>query len=87
MLLAAMFCCAAMGQPHGRLADYGLILEDLPVAQKVHSRVALKSAEARTHLARIESVQSGVLAELKRPRADSRGRPGPGQRSLRHDDP
>ena len=55
-----------MGQPRSRLADYGLILEDLPVAQKVHSRVALKSAEARTHLARIESAQSGVLAELQR---------------------
>src|SRR5262249_10338449 len=60
-----LFACMAFSQTR-RLADYALILEDPPVAQKIHSRVALRSPEATAHLQRIQSAQNGVLAELKR---------------------
>ena len=41
---------AAFAQTRSRLAEYALVLEDPPVAQKVQSRVALQSAEAQAHL-------------------------------------
>src|ERR1035438_1769179 len=45
---------ATFAQTRSRLAEYALVLEDPPVAQKAQSRVALQSAEA----------QARVLAEL-----------------------
>ena len=55
---------AAFAQPRSRLAEYALVLEDPPVAQKAQSRVALQSAEAQAHLRKIRGAQSLVLAEL-----------------------
>ena len=61
-ILASM----AFSQTRRRLADYAVILEDPPVAQKVQSRVALRSPEAMAHLQRIQIAQGGVMAELQR---------------------
>jgi minor extracellular serine protease Vpr len=55
---------AAFAQARSRLAEYALVLEDPPVAQKVQSRVALQSAAAQAHLKKVRSAQSSVLAEL-----------------------
>src|ERR1022692_143564 len=55
---------AAFAQTHSRLAEYALVLEDPPVAQKAQSRAALQSAEAQAHLRKIRGAQSLVLAEL-----------------------
>jgi uncharacterized protein (TIGR03437 family) len=55
---------AAFAQTRSRLAEYALVLEDPPVAQKAQSRVALQSAEAQAHLRKIRRAQSLVLAEL-----------------------
>ena len=55
---------AAFAQTRSRLAEYALVLEDPPVAQKAQSRVALQSAEAQAHLRKIRGAQSLVLAEL-----------------------
>jgi uncharacterized protein (TIGR03437 family) len=55
---------AAFAQTRGRLAEYALVLEDPPVAQKAQSRVALQSTEAQAHLRKIRGAQSLVLAEL-----------------------
>jgi uncharacterized protein (TIGR03437 family) len=55
---------AAFAQTRSRLAEYALVLEDAPVAQKAQSRVALQSAEAQAHLRKIRGAQSLVLAEL-----------------------
>src|ERR1035437_1689959 len=55
---------AAFAQTHSRLAEYALVLEDPPVAQKAQSRVALQSAEARAHLQKVRGAQGLVLAEL-----------------------
>ena len=55
---------SAFAQTHNRLAEYALVLEDPPVAQKVQSRVALQSAAAQAHLQRVRGAQSRVLAEL-----------------------
>ena len=44
---------AAFAQTRSRLAEYALVLEDPPVAQKVQSRAALQSAEAQAHLAKV----------------------------------
>jgi minor extracellular serine protease Vpr len=55
---------AAFAQTHNRLAEYALVLEDPPVAQKAQSRVALQSAAAQAHLQKIRGAQSRVLAEL-----------------------
>src|ERR1039457_155534 len=55
---------AAFAQPRSRLAEYALVLEDPPVAQKVQSRVALQSAEAQAHLQKVRGAQRLVLAEL-----------------------
>src|ERR1035437_4779972 len=55
---------AAFAQTRSRLAEYALVLEDPPVAQKIQPRVALQSTEAQAHLQKIRGVQSRVLAEL-----------------------
>src|ERR1039457_4781633 len=57
---------AAFAQTRSGLAEYALVLEDPPVAQKVQSRVALQSSLAQAHLQRIRGAQSRVLAELAR---------------------
>src|SRR4051812_39661533 len=64
--LTLLLTAAAFSQTHGRLADYALVLEDPPVAQKIQSRAALKSAEAQAHLTRVRGAQRSVLAELGR---------------------
>jgi uncharacterized protein (TIGR03437 family) len=55
---------ASFAQTRSRLAEFALVLEDPPVAQKAQSRVALQSSEARAHLQKIRAAQSGVLSEL-----------------------
>jgi minor extracellular serine protease Vpr len=55
---------AAFAQTRSRLAEYALVLEDPPVAQKAQSRVALQSSEAQAHLQKVRAAQSRVLAEL-----------------------
>jgi len=55
---------AAYPQTRSRLAEYALVLEDPPVAQKAQSRVALQSTEAQAHLQKVRGAQSRVLAEL-----------------------
>ena len=55
---------AAFAQTRSRLAEYALVLEDPPVAQKAQPRVALQSAEARAHLQKVRGAQGLVLAEL-----------------------
>jgi minor extracellular serine protease Vpr len=55
---------AAFAQTRSRLAEYALVLEDPPVAQKAQTRVALQSSEARAHLQKVRGAQSRVLAEL-----------------------
>src|ERR1035438_2571587 len=55
---------ATFAQARSRLAEYALVLEDPPVAQKAQSRVALQSAEAQAHLQKVRGAQRLVLAEL-----------------------
>src|ERR1035437_5628434 len=55
---------AAYAQTRSRLAEYALILEDPPVAQKAQSRMALQSSVAQAHLQKVRGAQSRVLAEL-----------------------
>jgi minor extracellular serine protease Vpr len=55
---------AAFAQTRSRLAEYALVLEDPPVAQKVQSRVALQSSQAQAHLQKVRGAQRLVLAEL-----------------------
>src|SRR6266568_1491814 len=55
---------AAFAQTRSRLAEYALVLEDPPVAQKAQSRVALQSAAALAHLQKVRGAQRSVLAEL-----------------------
>src|SRR5664279_5123639 len=59
-----LLVAAAFAQTHSRLAEYALVLEDPPVAQKVQPRVALQSTEAQAHLQKVRGAQSRVLAEL-----------------------
>jgi uncharacterized protein (TIGR03437 family) len=54
----------AFAQTRGRLAEYALVLEDPPVAQKAQSRVALQGPEAQAHLQKVRGAQRRVLAEL-----------------------
>jgi minor extracellular serine protease Vpr len=61
-----LLASAAFGQGRGPLADYALILEDAPIAQKTHSRVALQSRESQAEATRLRGVQARVLSELKR---------------------
>jgi minor extracellular serine protease Vpr len=55
---------AAFAQTRGRLAEFALVLEDPPVAQKAQSRAALQGAEAQAHLQKVRGAQRRVLAEL-----------------------
>ena len=55
---------ASFAQPRSHLAEYALVLEDPPVAQKVQSRAALNSAEAQAHLQKVRGAQRLVLTEL-----------------------
>ncbi|MCX6630073.1 MAG: S8 family serine peptidase, partial [Candidatus Solibacter sp.] len=55
---------AAFTQTRSRLAEYALVLEDPPVAQKAQSRAALQSSEAQAHLQKVRGSQRRVLAEL-----------------------
>ena len=57
---------AAFSQPSGRRAEYAVILQDSPVAQTTHSRIALQGSQAKAQLAKIQTAQAGVMAELKR---------------------
>jgi len=57
---------AAFGQIRSHLADYALVLEDPPVAQKTQGRLALQSAQAQSQMQKIGTVQKIVLAELAR---------------------
>jgi uncharacterized protein (TIGR03437 family) len=57
---------AAFAQTRSRLAEFALVLEDPPVAQKAQSRVALQSSLALAHLQKIRGAQSRVLSELAR---------------------
>ena len=57
---------AAFSQPSGRRAEYAVILQDSPVAQTTHSRIALQGSQAKAQLSKIQSAQAGVMAELKR---------------------
>ena len=59
-----LLVAAAFAQTRSRLAEYALVLEDPPVAQKAQSRATLRSAEAQAHLRKIRGAQSLVLAEL-----------------------
>src|ERR1035437_4200727 len=54
----------AYAQTRSRLAEYALILEDPPVAQKAQSRMALQGSVAQAHLQKVRGAQSRVLAEL-----------------------
>ncbi len=64
--LLFLLVVTAIGQPGGRLAEYAIILQDSPVAQTTHSRLALQSPQAKAQLAKIRTAQSSVLAELVR---------------------
>ena len=55
---------AIFAQTPGLVAEYALVLEDPPVAQKAQSRIALQSAEAQAHMKKVRHAQSLVLAEL-----------------------
>jgi uncharacterized protein (TIGR03437 family) len=57
---------AAFAQTRRPLAEYALVLEDPPVAQKAQSRLALQSSLAQAHLQKIRGAQSRVLSELAR---------------------
>src|ERR1019366_4652740 len=57
---------AAFAQTRRPMAEYALVLEDPPVAQKAQSRVALQSPAALAHLQKIRGAQGRVLAELAR---------------------
>src|ERR1019366_7311187 len=57
---------AAFAQSRSRLAEFALVLEDPPVAQKAQSRVALQSNAALAHLQKIRGAQRRVLSELAR---------------------
>ena len=58
LLLAAAVCAGT------RRGEYALLLKDPPLAEKVASRSQLRSAAARSHLARIQTAQRAVLAAL-----------------------
>lgn len=66
ILVSFLLAFTAFGQTRSRLADYALILEDPPIALKSQSRADMFSARMQPHLARIQAVQRGVMAELAR---------------------
>jgi uncharacterized protein (TIGR03437 family) len=57
---------ALAGQTRGRLGEYALVLDDVPVAQKVHGRAAIRSEAAQAHVAKVRSAQGALVAELGR---------------------
>ena len=59
-----LLASAAFAQPHGRLPEYALVLQDPPVARTIQSRAQLQSAAARAQLAKVRNAQRSVLAEL-----------------------
>jgi uncharacterized protein (TIGR03437 family) len=61
-----LLAIAALGQTRSRPADYALVLEDPPLAQKVQSRAALQSQAAQAHRSIIRAAQASVLSELSR---------------------
>src|SRR5215469_10429737 len=65
-LLLLVVAGAGFAQSRVRMAEYALVLEDAPVAQKAQSRMALRSNESQAHLQKIRTAQSGVIAELQR---------------------
>src|SRR5436309_4463981 len=64
--VALLLTGAAQSQTRTRPGEYALVLEDVPVAQKVQSRRALQSSAAQAHLRKIRAAQSAVLGELAR---------------------
>jgi subtilisin family serine protease len=48
------------------LDEYALVLQDAPVAEKVSSRVMLRSAAAESHRARVAAAQRTLAAELSK---------------------
>ena len=64
--LILLLANAALSQTGSRPAEYALVLEDPPVAQKIQSRMALQSQAAQTHLKTIRTAQKSVLTELAR---------------------
>ena len=72
-LLLLVVAGAGFAQSRVRMAEYALVLEDAPVAQKAQSRMALRSKESQAHLQRIRNAQSGVIAELQRRKVPVRG--------------
>src|SRR5207249_2715148 len=66
IVMFILFAGAAFGQTRARLAEYALVLEDPPVAERVRNRAALHSEESQSHLRKIRAAQSGVLSELAR---------------------
>src|SRR3954466_6089779 len=63
--IALLLVSGAIGQPRSR-GEYALVLEDPPVAQKVHGRAALQSQTAQAHLGRIRAAQTAVRGDLAR---------------------
>ena len=49
-----------------RLVDYAVVLEDAPVARKNRNPSGPAESAARAHMARIQTAQSRVIAELRR---------------------
>jgi uncharacterized protein (TIGR03437 family) len=62
--IALLAAVALLGQTRTRLGEYALILDDVPVAQKIHSRAALRSEAAKLHLTKIRSAQAAIVGEL-----------------------
>jgi minor extracellular serine protease Vpr len=61
LLITPLLC-----QTRGGLADYALLLEDPPVAQRSHSRAELRGPEALAWRQHLRGAQNPVLAELAR---------------------
>jgi uncharacterized protein (TIGR03437 family) len=62
--IALLAAVALPGQTGGRLGEYALVLDDVPIAQKIHSRAALRTEAAQAHLTKIRSAQAAVVGEL-----------------------
>src|SRR5260370_4961932 len=55
---------AAFAQTSSRLAEYALVLEDPPVAQKAQSSACVQRGDALGDLEKVRGAQRSVLAEL-----------------------
>ena len=66
IFLLPVLVLTALGQTHGRLDEYALVLEDEPVARRVQSRAALRGSEGSALAVRIRAAQSGLIGELRR---------------------